>query len=99
MSRLGMCSSLGGDVLISTGNRTGDPPDEQEIRAIKISPETQVLIGSGTNPENIEHLLAIADGVIVASYFKEGGAWQNKVSKIRANHFMDCVRDVREKQN
>ena len=86
-----------GDVLICTGNRTGDPPEDEEIRAIKISPQTQVLIGSGTTEENVSHLLSIADGTIIASYFKKNGIWQEKVEKERVMRFMERVRELRKK--
>lgn len=86
---------FGGDVLICTGSRTGDAPDDEEIQNIKAFPQTPVLIGSGATPQNIRRLLSTADGAIVASYFKEGGKWYSKVSKDRAVEFMDCVRDLR----
>lgn len=86
---------FGGDVLICTGSRTGDAPDDEEIRSIKAFPETPVLIGSGATPQNATRILAIADGAIVASYFKEDGEWYRKVSKARVIEFMDRVREVR----
>lgn len=86
-----------GDVLICTGNRTGDSPEDDEIRAIKVTPDTQVLIGSGTTEENVEHLLSIADGTIVASYFKKNGVWQEKVEKDRVVRFMKHVRELRKR--
>lgn len=86
---------FGGNVLICTGSRTGDAPDDDEIRSIKVSPEAPVLVGSGANPTNIARLLSIADGAIVASYFKDDGLWYRKVSKERTAEFMDCVRRIR----
>lgn len=85
-----------GDVLISTGHRTGDPPSDEEIGSIKISPHIPVLVGSGTTLENVERILKIADGAIVASYFKEGGVWQHKISRDRVMRFMDRVRELRK---
>jgi uncharacterized protein len=83
------------DVLICTGSRTGDAPDDAEIAAIKVSPNTPVVLGSGTTWENVGHLLRRADGAIVASYFKDGGVWHHKVSKERVVQFMDAVRLLR----
>lgn len=88
-----------GDVLICTGSRTGDAPDEQDLRDIKVTPDTPVIVGSGLTYENARLLLSIADGAIVASYFKEGGVWQHKVSRERAMRLMDCVRAIRNNQN
>ena len=84
-----------GDVLICTGNRTGDSPEDSDIHAIKVTPDTPVLIGSGATEENIEHLLSIADGAIVASNFKKNGVWQEKIEKERVVSFMNKVRELR----
>ena len=86
-----------GDVLICTGSRTGDPPEEHELREIKVTPDTPVIIGSGLTVETAERLLAIADGAIVASDFKEDGVWQHKVSRERVLRFMDSIRQIRQK--
>ncbi len=83
------------DVLICTGNRTGDAPDEAEIKSIKTTPNTPVLIGSGLDCANVSRLLSIADGAIVASYFKADGVWYHKVAKERVLQFMEQVHHVR----
>lgn len=87
-----------GDALICTGQRTGDAPCDEELRAIKISPDVPVLVGSGMAPDNVERILKIADGGIVASYFKKDGLWYNTVEKERVMKFMDTVRAIRNKQ-
>ena len=84
------------DVLICTGNRTGDQTEDAEIDAVKVTPDTQVIIGSGMNSENAAHLLSLADGAIVASHFKKDGVWQEKVDKDRVVHFMEVVRRLRK---
>jgi hypothetical protein len=88
-----------GDVLICTGNRTGDPPNDNEINEIKVTPDTPVLIGSGTTAENVDHLLSIADGVIIASHFKDNGKWQNDVNEKRVQKFMNRVNEFRNSIN
>jgi hypothetical protein len=88
-----------GDVLICTGSRTGDAPNEQDIKNIKVAPNTPVIVGSGMTDENAAKLLAIADGAIVASYLKDGGVWHHKVSRERAMRFMDCIRAIRKKND
>lgn len=81
------------DVLIATGSRTGDPPTSEEIQGIRID-DAPVVIGSGLRLDNLEEILTLADGAIVASYFKEEGVWQNPVAKSRVMAFM---REVRRK--
>ena len=85
-----------GDVLICTGQRTGDAPTDEELRTMKFTPEVPVIVGSGMTPDNLNRILSIADGGIVASYFKKNGVWYNKVEKDRAMCFMDKVREFRE---
>lgn len=86
-----------GDALICTGQRTGDAPTDQELKAIKVREDVPVLVGSGMTPDNIERIFNIADGCIVASYFKKDGVWYNKVEKDRVMRFMDAVREYRSK--
>lgn len=86
-----------GDVLVCTGNRTGDAPTDEEIKNIKFKPEIPVVVGSGITPDNVERIMRIADGGIVASYFKKDGVWTNTIDRDRTMRFMDKVRDIREK--
>ena len=86
-----------GDALICTGQRTGDAPSDEELRTIKCREDVPVLVGSGMTPENLERILKIADGGIVASYFKKDGVWYNKIQKDRAMFFMDKVREIIER--
>ncbi len=85
------------DVLICTGNRTGDAPTDEEMNSIKVDPEVPVIVGSGITPENAERIMKVADGGIVASYFKEGGVWTNTVDRDRTMRFMQKIFEIREK--
>lgn len=84
-----------GDVLVCTGSRTGDAPSDEEMCAIKIKPEVPIVVGSGIDMDNLERIFKIADGGIIASYFKKDGVWYNKVEKDRAMRFMDKMRTLR----
>ena len=46
-----------------------------------------ILIGSGTRPENLRPLHALADGFIVGSYFKKDGMADNEVEPTRVKDF------------
>ncbi len=83
------------DVLICTGSRTGDAPTDEELREIKVSDTVPVIVGSGITPDNVERIMRVADGGIVASYFKKDGIWTNKVDYDRTMYFMDVVRELR----
>ncbi len=61
----------GADVLIVTGAMTGQPPSVRYVERVKKAAEDfPVLVGSGVTAENVGEFLRVADGVIVASYFK-----------------------------
>jgi uncharacterized protein len=72
------------DVTIATGNHTGDPTPVEEIENIRRGTFLPVIIGSGLSIENASELLAKADGAIVGTSLKEGGAWWGNVSVERA---------------
>ncbi len=83
------------DVLVCTGNRTGDAPSNDEMKAIKINPDVPVVVGSGITIDNVDRILNIVDGGIIASYFKKDCVWYNAVEKDRTMRFMDKVRALR----
>jgi membrane complex biogenesis BtpA family protein len=78
----------GADVVIATGQRTGDAATGEELATIKGATALPVLVGSGASPANVAAILAVADGIIVASALKEGGVWWNPVERARAKAFM-----------
>lgn len=84
------------DTLIATGLRTGDAPNPEEIGSIRAGQDLPLLIGSGLTPDNVDELLLLVDGAIVASYFKRGGVWQNEVEEDRLKTFMKAVQRVRD---
>lgn len=83
------------DVLVCTGNRTGDAPTDEEMKQIKVKDEIPIVVGSGITTENLKRIMSIADGGIVASYFKKDGVWTNKVERDRTMRFMDEIRRIR----
>jgi membrane complex biogenesis BtpA family protein len=82
------------DVVIATGQRTGDAAVLDEIRAIREATTLPVVVGSGVSAANVGDILSIADGVIVASYLKRDGVWWHEVERDRVAAFMAEVRRV-----
>ncbi len=82
------------DVVIATGQRTGDAATLDEIRAIKVATTLPVVVGSGVSAKNVAETLSVADGVIVASSLKRDGLWWNEVDPLRATSFMAAARRV-----
>jgi uncharacterized protein len=90
------CEFYGADALIVTGRMTGSAPDVEKVREAKSLASRPILVGSGSNQENIGAFLQYADGVIVGSSLKIDGVMQNPVDGKRVRAFMDAVRAVRE---
>jgi membrane complex biogenesis BtpA family protein len=77
------------DGLIITGSSTGKSADYEELKAVKKHVKLPVLIGSGINAENLLSYLKYADGLIIGSYFKEDGYWENNISIDRLRKLME----------
>jgi membrane complex biogenesis BtpA family protein len=82
------------DVVIATGQRTGDAPMPEEIRAIRAATSLPVLVGSGVTIDNVSDILRLVDGVIIASSLKRDGVWWNEVDLDRAKAFMSVVKGL-----
>jgi len=84
------------DAVVLTGARTGQTAPLELVRRLKEEfPEARVLLGSGVTPESVPELLAVADGAIVGSYFKQGGNVHNPVDPKRVKELMAAARRVR----
>jgi membrane complex biogenesis BtpA family protein len=63
---------FGADEIIITGRFTGDSPDIKELEEVRLKcPEAKIVIGSGTDADNIVLLRRFADRFIVGTYFKD----------------------------
>ena len=80
------------DVVIVTGQRTGDSAKIDEIAIVKGATGLPVVVGSGADADNIAGILGACDGVIVGSSLKHDGVWWNEVDPNRLTHFMDRAR-------
>jgi len=80
------------DVVIATGQRTGHAADPAYIRMIREAGGLPTLVGSGVTRDNVNDILAVSDGVIVASSLKHDGVWWNAVDAERVRAFAASVR-------
>ncbi|MBZ5759446.1 MULTISPECIES: BtpA/SgcQ family protein [Rhizobium] len=80
------------DAIIATGQRTGHAADLGYIRMIKEAAGLPTLVGSGVTPDNVNDILGIVDGVIVASSLKYDGVWWNPVELSRVQSFITGIR-------
>lgn len=83
------------DVLIATGQHTGDPTRVEEVEAIKERATRSVLVGSGLDETNVTELLGVADGAIVGSAMKHDGVWWERVDPARVSSIMKAVESIR----
>lgn len=87
--------AFGADVLIATGQRTGDPTQLSEVEEIASVANRPVIVGSGLDEDNAASLLTAADGAIVGSAMKEGGVWWAPVSVERTRAIVDVIDQLR----
>ncbi len=84
---------FGADALIISGRMTGDAPDVGKVREAKaLAGDRPIIIGSGADAGNIAAFMRVADGVIVGSSIKQGGAIAEPVDVERVKRFVDAAR-------
>ncbi|WP_042161494.1 BtpA/SgcQ family protein [Paenibacillus gorillae] len=83
------------DILIATGNRTGDETELDEINGISNHTSLPVIVGSGMTESNAVSILSVADGAIVGSCLKVAGNWWEPVELERVKRFMHQVATLR----
>ncbi len=84
------------DALIVSGKMTGSAPELSKVKKASKLASRPILMGSGTNPENVADFLQYADGAIVGSSLKKDGRSENPVDVKIVKKYMDAVNRVRE---
>lgn len=88
-------SSLADAILVS-GPLTGQPAEQSDLRKVRDAVDTvPVFANTGVTIDNVADVLAIADGIVIGTHFKEGGITWNKVDRDRVKRFMDKVGRLR----
>lgn len=85
------------DGVILTGSSTGHAANPKDLDDVYGHTKLPILIGSGVTKENIDKYLYKANGLIIGSYFKEGGDWVNDLSEERVEKFMNKVAELIDK--
>eukprot|EP00088_Acartia_fossae_P035450 TRINITY_DN3652_c0_g1_i10.p1 TRINITY_DN3652_c0_g1~~TRINITY_DN3652_c0_g1_i10.p1 ORF type:complete len:272 (+),score=41.51 TRINITY_DN3652_c0_g1_i10:42-857(+) len=78
------------DGVIVTGTSTGVAASPEELKTVTqaVKNKIPVLIGSGVTPQNM-HQFKDATGLIIGSYLKYDGDWQNQLDEDRIREIMD----------
>ena len=80
------------DGLIVSGPATGSPPNWDDLNKVRQAlPDTPILIGSGASIDNCSALLAIANGIIVATSLKRQGLVENPIDVERVRALVKAV--------
>ena len=84
------------DALGVTGDVAGCEADMSLIHKVRsIYPNSIIFAMTGSNLDNIEKVLEVADGTFVGSYFKVDGIFENPIDENRVRGFMDKVNSLR----
>jgi predicted TIM-barrel enzyme len=80
------------DVICVSGPMTGQGVDQSDLRLAKEAVgATPVFANTGVTIDSVAAILAVADGCVVGTHFKEGGNTWNPVDRDRVARFMDRV--------
>lgn len=82
--------------MILTGKATGFAADVEQLKQVQKSTKLPVLIGSGVTADNLEHYIS-ANALIVGSYFKTTGRWEDPVDYNVVKAFVEKARQLRSK--
>ncbi|MFW5996359.1 MAG: BtpA/SgcQ family protein [Halanaerobiaceae bacterium] len=83
------------DAIIISGKMTGAQPTVDKVKKASELSDRPILLGSGTNADNIGEFLKYADGAIVGTSLKVNGIGENPVDLDRVKEYMSEVRKVR----
>lgn len=86
------------DGIILTGKSTGDATDLNDVKLIAANRgklNMPLIIGSGVTRENVKDYVGITDALILGSYFKVDGYWENELDSERIRDFMEYFNQLK----
>jgi uncharacterized protein len=88
------------DAIVATGEATGQPTDLDRLHRFRavLGRNAPLLVGAGLTAANAAEQLAVADGAIVGSFFKDAHADTGLVRPDHVAALMAVVRDVRNRR-
>jgi hypothetical protein len=85
------------DAVAVTQDATGQETSLDKICEFRAGlGDFPLIVAAGVTPGNAAASLAVADGVVVGSYFKEGGKDSGEVDEKRVASFMQTIRAIRK---
>lgn len=87
----------GADGVIVTGAATAQAVSFEDLRAARSAAQRLVLVGSGVTPDSVGPLFAHADGLIVGSWYKRAGRWNQPADPARVREIVQAANAARSK--
>ncbi|MCL4165880.1 UNVERIFIED_CONTAM: hypothetical protein GTU68_016012 [Idotea baltica] len=82
----------GADGLIVTGDATGEATSLEDLVDAVEATELPVMVGSGVTPDQVPALSKTAAALIVGSYLKRDGHWENELDLARCEALVKSAR-------
>ena len=89
---------FGADALVVTGSATGRPTKPGDLEEASRGSFLPLIVGSGVTPENMGSLWSLSRGLIIGSYLKKEGKWDQGLSEERIRKIVDAATAIRGKR-
>lgn len=86
---------FGADGVIVTGMATGQPTDPDDVAEARAATRLPVLVGSGVTPETVPDLFRHSDAVIIGSFIKRDGRWDQPIDPAKCRAIVKAAERVR----
>lgn len=83
------------DAVIISGKRTGKEVDIEKLKLAKELVDVPVIVGSGTNYNNLRILWSYADGFIIGTWIKKDGKANNEIDIDRAKKIVNLANKLK----
>ncbi len=81
------------DGLIVTGTSTGVSTNPADLKSVGKFTKLPIIVGSGVTLENISQYLPIASAIIIGSWVKKDGYWENDLHLERLVELVEVVKN------
>ena len=84
------------DAICVSGLTAGSATDIEHLRTVRgAAGDTPVFVNTGVKAHNVADQLAESDGAVVGTFFKQDGAFDNRVDRARVEELMNEVHRFR----
>lgn len=87
---------FGADAVVVSGSATGQPTGLDDLAAVRAATGLPVLVGSGATPQALPDLWHHCDAVIVGSFLKHDGRWDQPIDAGRVRELVTAARAARQ---